>query len=54
MKRSLAASLIFASLGAGCVSQQPWTPTVDTYGGSRAQGRAHGPSRSLAHRGVRP
>ncbi len=37
MKRSLAASTGLAVLCAGCVTQQPWTPTVDTFGSSRAQ-----------------
>ncbi len=38
MTRSLCALLgIIASTGLGCVSQTTWTPTVDTYGSSRAQ-----------------
>jgi len=37
MNRSLAASIGLAALLAGCATQQPWTPTVDTYGSSRTQ-----------------
>lgn len=37
MKRTLAASVGLVTLLAGCVTQQPWTPTVDTYGSSRNQ-----------------
>jgi outer membrane lipoprotein SlyB len=37
MKRSLAAVFGLPLLCAACVTQQPWTPTVDTYGSSRAQ-----------------
>jgi outer membrane lipoprotein SlyB len=37
MNRSLMASLGVAFLLGGCVTQQPWTPTIDTYGGSRNQ-----------------
>jgi hypothetical protein len=37
MRRCLAASLGLSLLFAGCVTQQPWTPTVDTYGSERAQ-----------------
>ncbi len=37
MKRSLAASTALVMLCAGCAAQQPWRPTVDTYGSSRAQ-----------------
>ncbi len=37
MKRFLAASLGLSVVFAGCVTQQPWTPTVDTYGSERAQ-----------------
>jgi outer membrane lipoprotein SlyB len=37
MKRSLAASTTLVLLCAGCATQQPWRPTVDTYGSSRAQ-----------------
>lgn len=37
MKRSLAAALGLCMLGAGCATQQPWTPTVDTFGSDRSQ-----------------
>ena len=38
MKRSLAAgTMLLLVFGAGCKTQQPWRPTVDTYGSSRAQ-----------------
>lgn len=37
MKRSLAASTGLALLCAGCVTQQAWTPTVDTFGSSQSQ-----------------
>ena len=37
MKRSFAASTVLALLCAGCATQQPWRPTVDTYGSSQAQ-----------------
>ena len=29
--------LVYAGLLGGCASQAPWSPTVDTYGNSRAQ-----------------
>jgi len=38
MKRTLAAgATLLLLLGAGCKTQQPWRPTVDTFGSSRAQ-----------------
>jgi len=37
MKRSLATSAGLMMLLAGCATQQPWRPTVDTYGSSNAQ-----------------
>lgn len=37
MKRSLAAILAAPLLCAACVTQQPWTPTVDTFGSERSQ-----------------
>src|SRR5262245_32623774 len=37
MKRWFAVVLGLSLLGAGCVTQQPWTPTVDTFENSRAQ-----------------
>jgi outer membrane lipoprotein SlyB len=37
MKRSLAASTMLLLLCAGCKTQQPWRPTVDTFGSSRSQ-----------------
>jgi len=37
MKRSWTASIGLALLCGGCATQQPWRPTVDTYGSSRAQ-----------------
>jgi uncharacterized protein YcfJ len=37
MKRWLAAATGLALLSSGCATQQPWQPTVDTYGSSRAQ-----------------
>ena len=38
MKRPLAAGLGgLALLCAGCVTQQPWRPTVDTFGSSQSQ-----------------
>ena len=51
MKRSLAASTGLALLWAGCVTQQPWTPTVDTFGNSQAQyvSRDMEQCRNLAH-----
>ncbi len=36
MKRAMILGLCAATLSA-CVSQTQWTPTVDTYGSSRAQ-----------------
>jgi hypothetical protein len=35
--RRLGAGALLALASAGCVTTQPWTPTVDTYGSSRAQ-----------------
>lgn len=37
MKRALAAGVMLAVLGGGCKTQQPWRPTVDTFGSSQAQ-----------------
>ena len=37
MKRWLTVVTGLAVLGAGCATQQPWTPTVDTYGSSLSQ-----------------
>jgi outer membrane lipoprotein SlyB len=37
MRRSLVAYAGLLILLAGCATQQPWRPTVDTYGSSRAQ-----------------
>ena len=37
MARSLTAATVVALFVAGCATQEPWTPTVDTYGDSRAQ-----------------
>jgi outer membrane lipoprotein SlyB len=37
MKRWLGASAGLLLLCGGCVTTQPWTPTVDTYGSSRNQ-----------------
>jgi outer membrane lipoprotein SlyB len=37
MKRLLLASTGLMMLVSACATQQPWTPTVDTYGSSRAQ-----------------
>ena len=42
MKRSLAATMGLAlatvsTVWTGCVTQQPWTPTVDTFGSSQSQ-----------------
>jgi outer membrane lipoprotein SlyB len=38
MKRSLAATATcLAFLWVGCVTQQPWTPTVDTFNNSQSQ-----------------
>jgi len=37
MKRSLAVHTVLIMLLAGCATQQPWRPTVDTYGSSQAQ-----------------
>jgi outer membrane lipoprotein SlyB len=51
MKRCLAVVTALAVLLAGCATQQPWTPTVDTYGSSRAQyvNRDMEECRRLAH-----
>ncbi len=50
MKRSLAATLGLPLFCAACVTQQPWTPVVDTYGSSRSQylGRDMEECRALA------
>jgi outer membrane lipoprotein SlyB len=37
MKRTLAACTALLWLSTGCATTQPWSPTVDTYGSSRAQ-----------------
>jgi len=37
MKRWLTASTGLVLLFAGCVTQQPWSPTVDTFGSDRGQ-----------------
>ncbi|MGH7787751.1 MAG: hypothetical protein ACRERC_12835 [Candidatus Binatia bacterium] len=37
MKTLVVASTGLMMLLAGCVTQQPWTPTVDTFGSSQAQ-----------------
>jgi len=37
MKRLLIASTGLVLLCTGCVTQQPWTPTVDTFGSERNQ-----------------
>jgi outer membrane lipoprotein SlyB len=37
MVRKLAGLALCLALSSGCVSQSQWTPTVDTYGSSRAQ-----------------
>jgi len=37
MKRMLTAGAGLTLLLSGCVTTQPWSPTVDTYGSSRAQ-----------------
>lgn len=37
MKRLLAAGTCLTMLGAGCATEKPWTPTIDTFGSSRSQ-----------------
>ena len=37
MSRSFASVLVCIAFVPGCASQSGWTPTVDTYGNSRAQ-----------------
>ncbi len=37
MSRSFASVLVCIAFAPGCASQSGWTPTVDTYGNSRAQ-----------------
>lgn len=37
MRSTVVASAALMLLVAGCVTQQPWTPTVDTFGSSRSQ-----------------
>ncbi len=37
MKLLVTASIVFAVLASGCATQQPWTPTVDTFGSSNSQ-----------------
>lgn len=37
MRRCWTVGMILALLCAGCATQRPWTPTVDTFGSSNAQ-----------------
>jgi outer membrane lipoprotein SlyB len=37
MKRLVVAGACLMMLGTGCVTQKPWTPTVDTFQSSRSQ-----------------
>ena len=37
MKRSMAAGTMLLLICGGCATQQPWRPTVDTFGSDRSQ-----------------